>query len=196
MEKKKTLEQQLDDIGRRIYQLENAQLYGMPQQPPYQKTRLFAIGAGQLVNNRTLTIGPGGCVEILRWEYAPVHFFMSVLGVSFPDATLPYVGLVVNLDRMLDVADWTIEEYQNVLGLNATKTPMYQYGGCTLYNAATFNYVALTNWDYMSDDYLQVKIANYTNTPATLDVLDLQFWSSADISHIKQFYWGIKSLQA
>lgn len=103
--------------------------------------RLFAIGAGQLLNNRTLTIGPHDDVEILKWENAPLHFFMSVLGISFTNGILPYVGLVVNFDRKLDVADWTAEEYEHVLGLNATKTAL------PLYGAAAFTMpLLITTW--------------------------------------------------
>lgn len=48
----------------------------------------------------------------------------------------------------------------------------------------------------MTADYLQVRIANYTDSPCVLDVLDLQMWSATDISHIRKFYWGVKNLQA
>lgn len=113
----------------------------MPQVAPYAPMRLFAIGAGQLLNNRTLTIGPHDDVEILKWENAPLHFFMSVLGISFTNGILPYVGLVVNFDRKLDVADWTAEEYEHVLGLNATKTAL------PLYGAAAFTMpLLITTW--------------------------------------------------
>lgn len=186
-QKKKT---DLEAIAKQLYQMENAALFKMPQTPPYQKLRLYATAAGQLVNNNLLTIAPGGDVEIVRWEYAPAHITLTELGIAMPDATLPFVDLVVNFDRKTDIYDWTIEEYQNVIGLTAAKSPLSLYGGCTIYNAVTFNYASVTQWDYLTDEYLQVRIHNWTAVPVVLDSLAIEFWSTADLSHLRKYYWG------
>jgi len=179
-----------ETIANQLYHMENAALFKMPQTPPYQKLRLYATAAGNLINNNLLTIPPGADVEILRWEYAPAHITLTELGVAMPDLTLPFVDLVVNFDRKTDIYDWTIEEYQNVLGLTAAKTPVPLYGGCTRYDAVTFHYASITQWDYLTDDYLQVRVHNWTAVPVVLDSLAIEFWSTAELSHLRKYLWG------
>jgi len=179
-----------ETIAKQLYQIENAALFKMPQTQPFQKLRLYATAAGNLINNNLLTIAPGGDVEVLVWEYAPAHITLTELGVAMPDATVPFVDLVLNFDRKTDIYDWTIEEYQNVLGLTAAKNPMPLYGGCTVYDAVTFHYASVTQWDYLTDEYLQVRIHNWTAVPVVLDSLAIEFWSTADLSHLRKYYWG------
>jgi hypothetical protein len=185
-EKPKTL----DDVYDAIRLLSNSNLFRHPTLKPFPPLKLHAIYGGSTISNKLLTLGAGQTVEILRWEHCPAHLFMTVLGVSFLDNTLPFVGYVVNFDRHVDVLDWTVEEYNTTLGLGPLGVGIVpEYGGCSLYNAVTFQYACLTQWDYLTDDYLQIFLTNYTGVPCNLDVLDIQFWSTGDLSHMKFEYW-------
>jgi len=183
----------MESIRELVRQHSNAQLFRMPQVEPYAPLKLYAVYGGTSISNNSLTLPPNSDIEILRWENYPAHLWGTVLGVTMPDATVPHVGVVVNFDRnMPDIIDWTIEEYNMVLGLgpNVLGVGTYpSYGGCTLYDPVNFVYVALTNWDYCTHDFLEVRIRNWTAVPVNLDVIDIQFWSTGTKKQLKYTYW-------
>jgi hypothetical protein len=183
----------LKDVIEAIRLHSNAMLFKHPQLEPFPPLKLIAFYGGSAISNRTLTLGPQQDVELYRWENYPAHLYMTVLGVTMPSAIdLPYVGYIVNFDRNWDIADWTAEEYNTLLGLGPPPLGsgvIPGYGGCTLYNAVTFQYVCLTQWDYLTNDFLQIRLRNWTDVPVNVDLVDLQLWTCGNIKYQKFTYW-------
>lgn len=181
----------LSDIYEAIKQLSESILFRYPRIEPYPPLKLLAYCGGGY-EGRPLTLGPQQDIELLRWENYPCHLYTTILKVTMPDATLPYVGYIVDFDRFEDIADWTIEEY-NELGLGPANVGPYEgYGGCTLYNLVTLQYACLTKWDYLASEYLDVRLRNWTNVSVDVNILDVQFWSSGGLENLKYALWPWK----
>lgn len=182
----------LKAIERLVTQHSEAGLWRMPILESESKFKGFAQFTGGLLG-KPLTLLPGEDREILRWEDFPAHMGTTILCVTMPDATLPHVMEVVDFDRLGDTYNWSIEEYNTLIGLGPydpafagrNVPPFANYGGCTKYLAATFQYASMTDWDYIIKDYLQIRLWNGTAVPVAIDALVIEWWSSGDYRYLK-----------
>jgi len=186
----------LDDIYNAIKGLHDAYIIKHPRLEPYDKVRIFCFYGGSYLG-RALTLAPGQDAQIISWEGCPAHLYLTTIGVTMPDATLPDVGEIVVFDHYGDLLNWTVNEYYTVLGLGPNPVgtaPFANYGGCSLWDAVNFYYVSLTPWDYAVSNDFEVRVRNWTNVPVDLTLFDCQVYTTGGSKFIKYSRWGPPAL--
>lgn len=188
-EGKSNAEKLLEEIRDSIKGLQDSYILRQPTMLPQRKICYYPFYGGSSLG-RTVTLTPHERKMIIQWEGAPAFLYLTMLAVTMPDATVPYVGFVLLPERGWPIADWTIEEYNTDLGLIPGRF-IPGYGGCTKYDVGSKYYVSATMWEWPINNSLEVYLENYTDVDVDVAILDLQLYSYGDPSCIKKgtIYW-------
>lgn len=184
---------ELREIRNSIKGLQDSYILRQPTMLPKKEMYYYCFYGGSTLD-RTVTLGAQELKRILLWEGAPAFLYLTLLAVTMPDATVPYVGYVMSPERGWNIADWTIEEYNTDLGLVPGRF-IPSYGGCTKYDADAKYYVGVTMWEWPISDRLEVHLKNYTDVEVDVAIYDIQLYSYAhhtkQVPHIREtiFPW-------